>query len=366
MQRLSRLDGLRGVLAAYVMLGHAVPFTVLPGWAAGPFAHGEAAVDLFFALSGLVIVGSLAHHGGRFWPFMAARGRRLLPVYFVVLAFALGVGSLGVPALPWVAAGSLAGNILGTGLPPDLGWHVAAHLALAQGVLPQGVLPAAYVSVLGPAWSLSTEWQFYLLIALVLPSLPGSDRLSRFAMGMLALAVMYHVAAGHLPAYWRFSRAFLPDAAGYFAIGLASAVWLRGGGWGVLLVCLLVTAGLGLDSGQPERAVIPAVWALLLAVQTRENFPLLGALLDSRAAQYLGAISYPLYLVNEPVQRLLMLLVRHQAPAGFTWVWLPLAVVVPVAAAALLHHGLEVPMMTWRYDGGRGVALPSEVVARPR
>jgi peptidoglycan/LPS O-acetylase OafA/YrhL len=47
MKRLTRLDGLRGVLAVYVMIGHAMPFVLLPGWAKAPFSHGEAAVDLF-------------------------------------------------------------------------------------------------------------------------------------------------------------------------------------------------------------------------------------------------------------------------------------------------------------------------------
>src|ERR1700692_1336316 len=91
------MDGLRGVLAAYVLLGPDLPFTGLPGWATSPFRHGEAAVDLFFALSGLVIVQSLERFGGKFRPFMAARARRLLPVYFVVLALSVMLLTLGDP-----------------------------------------------------------------------------------------------------------------------------------------------------------------------------------------------------------------------------------------------------------------------------
>src|SRR5271165_7463215 len=102
MQRLSRLDGLRGVLAVYVMIGHALPFSVIPHWLANPFHHGEAAVDLFFALSGLVIANSLERFGWRFAPFMAARARRLLPVYFLVLVASICLTALGDPlaALP--------------------------------------------------------------------------------------------------------------------------------------------------------------------------------------------------------------------------------------------------------------------------
>src|SRR5271156_2609489 len=99
MQRLQRMDGLRGALAVYILLGHALPFTDLPSWAAAPFRHGEAGVDLFFALSGLVIVNSLERFGGKFWPFMQARARRLLPVYFMVLAFSVLLLAVGDPVL---------------------------------------------------------------------------------------------------------------------------------------------------------------------------------------------------------------------------------------------------------------------------
>ena len=183
MQRFARMDGLRGVLAVYVLLGHALPFTALPGWALSAFSHGEAAVDLFFALSGLVIVYSLERFGGNFWRFMAARARRLLPVYFLVLALSMMLLTLGNPlhAMPWAGQGAAA--IWPMGLPPEFGWHFLAHILLMQGALPQGALPYAYVTLLGPAWSLSTEWQFYLLIGLITPS-----RLSAFALALLALA----------------------------------------------------------------------------------------------------------------------------------------------------------------------------------
>jgi len=226
MKRFVRLDGLRGVLAMYVLLGHALPFTDLPGWVAAPFRHGEAGVDLFFALSGLVMASSLERFGGAFWPFMAARARRLLPVYFVVLGLATLLLAAGDPlaAMPWV--GAAGKDILEPALPADFFRQLVAHVLLVQGGLPQGLLPYAYVTLLGPAWSLSTEWQFYAVMGLVSP-----QRLGRFALGMLALGAGYSLL--HLPPWWQFSRAFLPDAAPYFALGLGSAVGLRGQGWGV-------------------------------------------------------------------------------------------------------------------------------------
>ena len=232
---------------------------------------------------------SLERFGGQFRPFMAARARRLLPVYFLVLALSMVLLTGGQPAARRCpGSGQPAAAIWPVGLPPGFGWHFLAHVLLVQGVLPQGVLPYAYVTLLGPAWSLSTEWQFYLLIGLIAPR-----RLGAFALALLAMGVAYH--ALNLPPWWQFSRAFLPDAAPYFALGIASALLLRGGGVKIFILCLLGACAVEF-SGGAEKALVPLAWALAMLAQ-RQDW---GAVLEGRAVKYLGAISYPLYLVNEP------------------------------------------------------------------
>ena len=52
-----------GALASYVMLSHTIPFAPLPHWLLWLFQHGGAGVDVFFILSGLVIVQSLDNFG---------------------------------------------------------------------------------------------------------------------------------------------------------------------------------------------------------------------------------------------------------------------------------------------------------------
>jgi peptidoglycan/LPS O-acetylase OafA/YrhL len=329
MQRLRRMDGLRGILAVYVLAAHAVPFAALPGWAIELFNHGEAAVDLFFALSGLVIINALERFDERFFPFMAARARRLLPAYFCALAagFLLLLAPNPLTTMPWVGPAGLV--TMEPGLPPLWPWHLAAHVLLLHGLIPQNLLPYAYITLLGPAWSLSTEWQFYLLIGLLVPR-----RLGRCALALLALGIAYH----GLPALQnQFSRAFLPDAAPWFALGLASAAWLRGGDRLALPLCLLGTCLLGLTEG-PGKALVPLAWAALILAQN-QNW---GALLECGALKYLGAISYPLYLVGEPVQRAMALLLKpvHDA-ALFTALWLPLALLAPIPAAIVLDHAVN-------------------------
>ena len=346
MQRLVRLDGMRGVLAVYVMLGHAVPFTVLPWWVQGPVHHGEAAVDLFFCLSGLVVVNSLDRFGYRARPFFRARAWRLLPVYWCVLALAVALVMWGspLPEMGWVKAGSAAAEFWGLGPPEKFGWEVGVHMLLLHGLVPQGMLPWAYVAVLGPAWSLSTEWQFYAVMAGFLRRLG----LVGLAYALAGVAVGYHAVAGFLPAYWQFSRAFLPDAAGYFALGLASAAWLRGEGWRPLAVIFAVVTGLGFWSGEASRALIGAGWMLALGAQRFDAMPVLPRVLESGGARFLGAVSYPLYLLNEPVQRaaaMVLAPLAHGNAVVFTWLWLPVALVGPVAAAVVVHKWVERPLM---------------------
>ena len=63
---------------------------------------------------------------------------------------------------------------------------------------------------------------------------------------------------------------------------------------------------------------------------------LLAATLRSRPLVWLGAVSYCIYLVNEPVQKLLgvtLALVVQGDATLFTALWLPGAVVLPILAA---------------------------------
>lgn len=169
MKRLECLDGLRGVLAVYVMLGHMAPFAVLPTWIISALAHGGAAVDVFFILSGLVIFRSL--EGCRFQarPFLILRATRIFPVFLAMLTAAIALQPLPEPfaAMPWIAPNGLAHDILPQGWPANWAVEIAAHLTMAHGLFPNILLPDAWNSFLAAAWSLSTEWQFYVLALLL-------------------------------------------------------------------------------------------------------------------------------------------------------------------------------------------------------
>jgi peptidoglycan/LPS O-acetylase OafA/YrhL len=365
-KRLECLDGLRGVLALYVLLSHMVPFAVLPGWLAHAMSHGGAGVDVFFTLSGLVIVRSLESFRYRARPFLIARTARIFPVFLVVFALAIAVQPLdpGFARMPWIVPDSLAWKVWFGSWPTDWLADIATHLTMTHGMLPNGVLPFVWLSFLISAWSLSTEWQFYVLVTLLGVGFGGGTcGLRRLAGVLLAIAVLGHVWGSLAPEAWCFSRAFLPNKAQYFALGVASAVLVRdpASRRHFLLVLAATLAlsfagggggGIGAGGGG-EKLLPPLVWTLCLAVQLRPDLaPLrpLSRALCSPPLLWLGAVSYCLYLVHEPVQKLLGIALAWFAGGNatlFTAIWLPTAILLPLLAAWWLHVAIEVPALRY-------------------
>jgi len=258
MRRLVCLDGLRGALATYVMLSHTLPFAPTPGWLHWLFQHGGAGVDVFFILSGLVIVQSLDSFGYRALPFLIARVARIYPVFLVVFAFAVAVQPLqtGFEQMAWIGPDSPARSIWSGGWPQDWGGFIATHMTMTHGLFPNGVLPNVWVGFLGAAWSLSTEWQFYLL-ALLIGARLGPRRMAWLFLAMSAASIAWHAM---VPESWQFSRAFLPNKAQYFALGVVSAIVARDGPKGLpaYLVVLATTLALCAVQGGIDKLLPPA------------------------------------------------------------------------------------------------------------
>lgn len=378
--RLIRLDGLRGVLAVYVMLGHTVPFLPLPRGAMhvaeALSGHGLAAVQIFFALSGLVIVQSLSRFEGQVVPFLMARASRLLPVYLVVLiASTMLILRGGSPfvAMPWLSGNAAAAQIWSAGPPPHRVAEFLAHLVFLHGALPHALLPDAPFALLGPAWSLSTEWQFYAAISLLgLYIRPDGEGLHRLVIIFLAIAILARIGQATLPPPLRFSRAFMPNAAPYFALGIAAArLWQPRPAWRLFAFTIMVAMILGATHAtgwaRLGKMITPLAWAIAIAIQrmpARRVLRPLASLLAHPVTLWLGLISYPLYLVNEPVGRGLALLLAPflaAKPLLFGLVWGFSTLAAAIAVAASLHYGIE-----RRFLRSRSTIMPPDSVPTAR
>ena len=71
---------------------------------------------------------------------------------------------------------------------------------------------------------------------------------------------------------------------------------------------------------------------------------------------WLGAVSYCIYLINEPIQKLIgvgLAYLTQGSATLFIATWIPGSILLPILAAWWLHDWIELPAQ--RY--GRGVAL---------
>jgi peptidoglycan/LPS O-acetylase OafA/YrhL len=327
---------------------------VLATHVSGVPAGGHVTVDMFFVISGFLITALLLSEQVRtgrisLTQFFRRRVKRLFPTAFVVGAVAVGFCALVFsPArLETVTTDALwAGVFLEN-------WHLAA----AQ---------TDYFAAGGPVspfqhyWSLSVEEQFYLVwpVVVVVAFLlargrPGVAR--RVACATVAIVsaaslvwAWYESAESPDVAYFStFDRAWELGTGSLLAFGIA--MWERAPRWSGTIVMWLGIGGLAVAMViVPERPGFPAPWGLLPILST--GAVLVGgastavrppAFLANRVTDYVGGLSYSLYLVHFPV----LVIIRSIEPA-VDWLTYPISVVLAVA----VHHAVEVPGMRlgWR------------------
>jgi peptidoglycan/LPS O-acetylase OafA/YrhL len=383
------IQGLRAVAVLLVVVFHLWPHR-LPG--------GYVGVDVFFVISGFLITSLLLREVDRsgsvsLTEFWARRMRRLLPASYVVLVVsAVGV-LVFVPRLVWQ---QFFGEILGAGLYVE-NWVLAVNSVdyLAAENTPS---PAQHY------WTLSAEEQFYLVWPLLVllgiwlarrasrgrggPTMPRRAVFTVLAIGVVgSLAYSLWVSATN-PAWayfvtparaWEFGAgallAFAPPVARRVPV-LARALV----GWAALVV--LVVCALVLDAGTPMPGTA-AIWvvaasAALIWVEAPGLAWSSDRLLAVQPAQFLGDVSYSVYLWHWPLIILLPYVTDHELTrfdrisillatiglAALTKRW----VEDPVRAAR--HLGLGRPLPTFAYAATAAVlltvlcVLPRQDVAR--
>ncbi len=350
--RIPRLDGLRGIAIALVVVFH-TGLGVLPG--------GYLGIDLFFVLSGYLITTLLLAEFQRsaridlrrFW---ARRFRRLVPALLVVLvavlAFALAVDDR-----------TLLDALRGDGLATL--FYAANWRFIATG---QSYFASFAPSPLRHTWSLAVEEQWYLfwppLLWLLLKGLQGRRRpllavigllgvssavwmgglsggdLSRAYYGTDSRAQTLLVGAGLAVLLWGRPAVSARVTYRVRALGCASAVGLA-----LIVVLSREQAGWMYRGGFLVVAVLGA--AMVASAVLVETGPL-SWVLQLRVLRYLGVISYGLYLWHWPIDVLL-----NADRMGFDG-W-PLAIVqiaLAVGLAAVSSALLELPIRRgWPHVG---------------
>ncbi|WP_336963458.1 acyltransferase [Sphingobium aquiterrae] len=333
-RKLVGIEALRGVAAVAVVLYHVARHLDLAYGAPRLmrlFQPGHAGVDLFFVLSGFIILHVHSADIGRperLGHYARQRFLRLMPIYWIALlltALALAAGGNGAPSAGWLL------------------WSAT-------------LLPTWGEPLLGIAWTLQHELLFYLLFAVLILS-------RRWGMALLALWIgwvgfgLAGIAVGAIPprlsSIYNLEFLFGMGAAALLASGRIAAPRLMAGVGAVLLLASGTGESLGLLDGYGDAARltngIPA--ALLiggLAAWERQRGLWVPAVL-----RVLGAASYSIYLFQ-----FLGLAVAWQI-----WGWLAppsgldgAGVVLPcflmlgavgVLGGVVMHRLVERPLLQW-------------------
>lgn len=332
--RFRELDGLRGVAALSVVLYH---FTdeAASRYPDDPsplisFPAGEYGVQLFFLISGFVILMSA---GTARVPsdFTISRATRLYPAYWVSLAIAVVVASwANVPDVP---------------LDPNV---VTVNLTMVQRWF-------NVPNVLDVYWTLAVEMQFYVLLFLLL--LLTRCRLSDRLMTTVAASWLFAsltVAIWAFPASHDISPQFVSTPvktilnvtlAAYgplFCTGMLAFRSRRDGSvhWLMLPAACIATLTTGLLQTWSAAAWVGGVCLVFLVVAMRPRTRLLTIF----PLQWLGRISYSLYLLHAAIGYALI----H---ALWPFLGRPAAVLVAVAASLglswVVYEVVEKRMSSW-------------------
>ncbi|MEZ5850083.1 MAG: acyltransferase [Hyphomicrobiaceae bacterium] len=324
--RLAYLDGLRGVAIGMVLVFHAyarwahlMPFGAT--FAVPPLAQGWVGVELFFIISGFVIFLTL-ERSRSLGDFALRRWRRLMPAMLVATALIVVTAPL-LPERPQGAV-RLADVLVGlTFLDPK--WWLSLHMEVAP--------------IEGAFWSLFVEVQFYAVAGLAY-FIAGRRGALAALIGLYGAVVLLQ--AGAIPqGPFLYRAAFaLTDRLGalYYPWFIAGALLYvfaetRERHWLWLGVAALAAAVVTSEPAGPWLAGKLAFAAVALLFLAALLWPRLQRSLSGRGVQFLGFVSYPLYLVHENAVVALTVKLGHAAPVipGWALPLLPMLAVVAVA-----------------------------------
>ncbi len=328
------LDSLRGIAAVWVVLFHIYVQSeslVRPFLESLPFLirhycfEVTYGVPIFFVLSGFVMAHSLRkaqYTAAYFWNFMIRRFTRLTPPYYAAVIFAL---------LFAYTDFLIRGDDFS--MPSPL--VILANLFYLQDVL-------NLEHIIEVAWTLCIEMQFYIVFFLLLWASHCAER--RFQLQKAGL--MIFAGTGLLSVLWLLdlggeaerARYFLPVWYCFLLGVLTYWSWMKKISPIGLYAYLILVLAVGIidQDGSAIASVLTA--SLIFVAAITHN---LGTWLSWRWLQFLGLVSYSLYLFHAPII----------SATSFVWgklVSTPTALSGCLAVALILGGAIAVSGVMWR------------------
>ena len=347
--RITQIQSLRALAVVMVVIFHAKFF-------GGSFLGGGfVGVDIFYVISGYLITGLILkelekENSFSFSAFYIRRIKRLLPASFLIL----------------IITGLISWLVLPTILRQELGRDiVAASLYISNYLFAWWQNDYQNLSATPPVvihfWSLAVEEQFYLFWPIVIFALYklGKRRLVLFGIGIIsALSLALSIFLTPRSPIWSFYS--LPTRAWELGIGAlllfipankrfhSSLTWA---GFIALIISSLI-----FTDGTPFPgyiALLPVLGTAAMLATVRSWPPLLNVTGNLSVVQWLGAISYPLYLWHWPA---LVLPASYLGRPLRTYERI-LCIVLTIILADLTHRFLEEPIRQKKILAKKVVAM---------
>ena len=283
-------DSLRGIMALWVAIIHTLmSINIQPSASLNKILSVTYSVDIFIILSGFVIFFAINNKPESYKKYITRRAFRIFPVY--LFALAISALTIDLQIFLWQSLGQ-QGNYW-TGRLSTLQssseyfyTHLITHVFLLQGIF-DGIIKHSDFAFIEPAWSLSLEWQFYLIAPLIFTAI-SSDKVNfKIIIGLSILCSAMYGLAG---------SGFLPNRFHYFGVGIASFYIYKAHqeNKNILLPALILCMGLIL------RNIPITIWAFFLCIATYRTFGtnIFKKILEADVFQNLGKISYPIYVLH--------------------------------------------------------------------
>ncbi|MDB5264240.1 MAG: acyltransferase family protein [Adhaeribacter sp.] len=343
-KRYLELDALRGIAALFVVFFH---FTIFRAEADYGFGLGVTGVDLFFIISGFVILMTLEKT--RSWQeFAVSRLSRLFPTYWACVSFTtvlifiwyIWLGKEKI-YIQWLANEESVSGLLAQYL---------ANLTMFQ-------LYFRVPDIDGPYWTMLVEMLFYLymLVIFIAKKIKHIEKIGAITLLPIILYSTPYFGQ-HFALVHKLLERGLP-LINYFPLFLAGIVFYKIKSNGVtsrryllLGICYLCQLSLFDDGGKADiyLAFIPYFFMLTiyfsLFILYVNGF--LGFIVN-RVTVFLGEISFSLYLVHQYLSIAILLPVLIQDFGFNFWLASSLSLGVVVLLATLISRFIEKPAMSF-------------------
>jgi peptidoglycan/LPS O-acetylase OafA/YrhL len=265
-------------------------------------------VFVFVIVSGFVITHLVLEKEEPYLPYLTRRWFRIFPVFavgcllgYITLPFHIDV----MHRLSWHSSTLDAVDSMVASQRAYLPWHIVAHALMLHGAIPEQILPFSSITFLPPAWSLSLEWQFYLVAPFVIAAARKS---TVWAAALLALCwvgfyLCLHGKFGAFP-----SGGFLLGATPLFAVGIATRLAMPA--LQNRRPILIAMGALALMPAASPMLVGVLLWVAFCAFLCADQQPLpatdqaamrwFRAVFTNRFSLFWGERSYSVYLMHMP------------------------------------------------------------------